>query len=79
MRLAISNSHADQDRPPSRQLTPSVCDPGSVTKDIEILALRHQLAVLQRRLGNQRPGLQAADHAFLAALLAPLSRTVWGS
>ncbi|MER5254504.1 integrase [Streptomyces sp. NPDC002855] len=44
-------------------------------KDVEILALRHQLAVLQRRLGNQRPGLQAADRAFLAALLAPLPRT----
>ncbi|MFJ3987668.1 helix-turn-helix domain-containing protein [Streptomyces sp. NPDC090032] len=43
-------------------------------KDVEILALRHQLAVLQRRLGNQRPGLQAADRAFLAALLAPLPR-----
>ncbi|MFF1691012.1 MULTISPECIES: hypothetical protein [unclassified Streptomyces] len=41
-------------------------------KDVEILALRHQLAVLQRRLGNQRPGFQAADRAFLAALLAPL-------
>ncbi|WP_406516477.1 integrase core domain-containing protein [Streptomyces sp. NBC_00134] len=34
--------------------------------------MRHQLAVLQRRLGNQRPGFQAADRAFLAALLAPL-------
>ena len=44
-------------------------------KDVEILALRHQLAVLQRRLGNQRPGLQAADRVFLAALLAPLPRT----
>ncbi|WP_346427682.1 helix-turn-helix domain-containing protein [Streptomyces sp. AcE210] len=41
-------------------------------KDVEILALRHQLAVLQRRLGNQRPGFQAADRAFPAALLAPL-------
>ncbi|MET7842214.1 integrase core domain-containing protein [Streptomyces sp. NPDC005356] len=44
-------------------------------KDVEILALRHQLAVLQRRLGNQRPGFQEADRAFLAALLAPLPRT----
>ncbi|MEW2574010.1 integrase core domain-containing protein [Streptomyces sp. NPDC047070] len=44
-------------------------------KDVEILALRRQLAVLQRRLGNQRPGFQKADRAFLAALLAPLPRT----
>ncbi|WP_328631418.1 integrase core domain-containing protein [Streptomyces sp. NBC_00356] len=44
-------------------------------KDVEILALRHQLAVLQRRLGSQRPGFQEADRAFLAALLAPLPRT----
>ncbi|MGW6317664.1 hypothetical protein [Streptomyces sp. NPDC055099] len=44
-------------------------------KDVEILALRHQLAVLHCRLGNQRPGLQAADRASLAALLAPLPRT----
>ncbi|GAA1279619.1 hypothetical protein [Streptomyces aureus] len=38
-------------------------------KDVEILALRHQLAVLQRRLGNQRPGVQAAYRAFLVLQL----------
>lgn len=43
-------------------------------KDVEILALRHQLTVLQRQLGNQRPRLRPEDRALLAALLAPLSR-----
>ncbi|AHH98741.1 integrase core domain-containing protein [Kutzneria albida] len=39
-------------------------------KDIEILALRHQLTVLQRQLGDQRP----EDRALLAALVMPLTR-----
>jgi hypothetical protein len=43
-------------------------------KDVEILALRHQLTVLQRQLGSQRPQLRPEDRAFLAALLKPLSR-----
>jgi hypothetical protein len=43
-------------------------------KDVEILALRHQLTVLQRQLGSQRPQLRPKDRAFLAALLVPLSR-----
>ena len=38
-------------------------------KDIEILALRHQIGVLQRQLGPRRPRFQPADRAFLAALL----------
>jgi transposase len=42
-------------------------------KDVEILALRHQLTVLQRQLGDQRPQLRHEDRAFLAALLAPLA------
>jgi len=44
-------------------------------KDVEILALRHQLTVLQRQLGDQHPQLRPEDRAFLAALLAPLART----
>jgi hypothetical protein len=36
-------------------------------KDIEILTLRHQLAVLQRQI--DRPRITPADRAFLAALL----------
>jgi putative transposase len=43
-------------------------------KDVEILALRHQLAVLQRQLGPARARFAPADRAFLAALLQPLSR-----
>jgi transposase len=43
-------------------------------KDIEILALRHQLGVLQRQLAGQRPQLRPEDRAFLAALLVPLAR-----
>jgi transposase len=44
-------------------------------KDIEILTLRHQIGVLQRQLGTGRPAFEAADRAFLAALLATLPRT----
>jgi transposase InsO family protein len=43
-------------------------------KDIEILALRHQLTVLQRQLDDQRPRLRPEDRALLAALLVPLPR-----
>ncbi|GAA2062818.1 hypothetical protein GCM10009839_87530 [Catenulispora yoronensis] len=45
-------------------------------KDVEILVLRHQLAVLQRQLGPTRPRFAGADRAFLAALIAPLPSTV---
>jgi hypothetical protein len=43
-------------------------------KDIEILALRHQLGVLQRQLAGQRPQLRPENRALLAALLVPLAR-----
>src|SRR4051812_13810288 len=49
--------------------------PGSARdKDAEILALRHQLAVLHRRLGGQRVRFEPADRAWLAALLHQLPR-----
>jgi putative transposase len=35
-------------------------------KDVEILALRHQIAVLQRQLGSTRPRFHPGDRAFLA-------------
>ena len=43
-------------------------------KDVEILALRHQLAVLHRQLGEQRVRFEPADRAWLAALLHQLPR-----
>ena len=43
-------------------------------KDAEILALRHQLPVLQRQLGPGRVRLAPGDRAFLAALLHRLPR-----
>jgi hypothetical protein len=45
-------------------------------KDVEILVLRHQLAVPQRHLGPTRPAFTGADRAFLAALLVPVPRAV---
>jgi putative transposase len=41
-------------------------------EDAEILALRHQLAVLQHQLGGQRVRFDPADRAWLAALLHQL-------
>jgi hypothetical protein len=43
-------------------------------KDTEILALRHQLAVLERQLGDEKVRFTPADRAFLAALLHRLPR-----
>ncbi|MBP2329365.1 transposase InsO family protein [Kibdelosporangium banguiense] len=43
-------------------------------KDIEILALRHQIGVLQRQLGDTRVRFSPADRALLAALLHRLPR-----
>ncbi|GAB3848857.1 integrase core domain-containing protein [Dactylosporangium cerinum] len=45
-------------------------------KDAEILALRHQLMVLQRQLGKERVRFDPADRAFLAALLHRLPMDV---
>ena len=43
-------------------------------KDAEILALRHQLTVLQRQFGAQRVRFAASDRVVLAALLHHLPR-----
>jgi putative transposase len=42
------------------------CRRSELDKDIELIVLRHQLAVLRRR--GERPKLRAADRAFIAAL-----------
>jgi putative transposase len=45
-------------------------------KDVENLALRHQIMVLERQLGEARPRFHPSDRAFLAALLHQLPRDV---
>src|SRR5262245_16043821 len=45
-------------------------------KNIEILVLRHEIMVLQRQLGTQRPRFEPADRAFLAAFLHQLPRHI---
>ncbi|MGW2214133.1 integrase core domain-containing protein [Nonomuraea sp. NPDC001684] len=50
---------------------------GDRDKDVEILALRHQITILERQLGvGARARFAPEDRAFLAALLAPLPRDV---
>ncbi|MFI1166112.1 hypothetical protein ACH4UM_21445 [Streptomyces sp. NPDC020801] len=43
-------------------------------KDAEILALRHQIMILELQPGADRVRLASEDRAFLAALLVPLPR-----
>jgi putative transposase len=45
---------------------------GDRDKDVEILALRHQITVLERQLGKERVRFTAIDRVFLAALLHQL-------
>src|SRR4030081_1747262 len=48
-------------------------------KDAELLALRHQITVLERQLGNGKVRFTRCDRAFLAALLPGLrAETVRG-
>src|SRR5918911_1510787 len=47
---------------------------GDRDEDIEILSLRHQLAVLQRQLDGPQVRFEPVDRAWLAALLHPLPR-----
>src|SRR6266487_664575 len=48
---------------------------GAAAKDLEILVLRHQLAVLGRQV--PRPRLEPADRALLAAISRRLPRSSW--
>jgi putative transposase len=48
---------------------------GDAAKDLEILVLRHQLAVLRRQ--TPRPKLEPADRALLAAISRVLPRSRW--
>jgi putative transposase len=45
-------------------------------KEMEILALHHQIEVLERQVGGRRGRFEASDRAFLAALLSGLPRDV---
>nr|WP_230416187.1 hypothetical protein [Micromonospora tarapacensis] len=55
-----------------RRLLPMI----DLDKGTEILALRHQIMVLERQLHGDRVRFTPADRAWLAALLHPLPRTV---
>jgi hypothetical protein len=52
-----------------------LCWRSTDANEVEILVLRHQLAILRRQ--HPRPRLQPKDRALLAALSRPLPRPRW--
>jgi transposase InsO family protein len=54
----------------------TVLSRGQVSKDAELLVLRHENAVLRRQVGRVR--YQPADRLWLAALSRPVPRRRWG-
>jgi putative transposase len=54
-----------------------LCCRSDAANEVEILVLRHKLAVLRRQAG--RPSCRPADRMFLAALVRMLPRNRWGS
>src|SRR3989440_3199707 len=62
-------------RVPPRSPGPYPSCYSEASKDVEILVLRHQLAVLRRQVA--RPRFAPEDRAFLTALARVLGRDCW--